>query len=48
LLIFNALACITGFAGVIAQTPVISAGPLIGGGLFLLALIFISISYLHQ
>ena len=47
LLIANGIACLTGVAGVVLQNPSLTVGTSIGGGLFLLALILMSIDLLR-
>jgi len=48
LLALNGFACITGFIGVVAKNPLLSQGSLIGGVLFLLALMPMSWGFLRQ
>ena len=48
LLALNGLACIAGFIGIVAQIKWLSQGSLIGGVLFLLALVPMSIVFLQQ
>jgi hypothetical protein len=47
LLAVNGVACIAGFIGIVAQIPWLSQGSLLGGVLFLLALIPLSWAFLH-
>jgi len=48
LLALNGLACIAGFIGIAAQIAWLSQGSLIGGALFLLALVPMSLVFLQQ
>jgi hypothetical protein len=48
LLVLNGLACIAGFIGIAAQNTWLSQGSLIGGVLFLLALVPMSLVFLQQ
>ena len=47
-LILNGIACIAGFSGVVIQSPWLNKGVLVGGVLFLIALIPISLGFLNH
>lgn len=48
LLVLNGLACVAGFIGIVAQSAWLSRGSLIGGILFLLALVPMSLVFLQD
>jgi hypothetical protein len=48
LLVLNALACIAGLIGLITGILILEIGTLLGGGIFLLALIPLSMAFLRQ
>lgn len=47
LLVLNGLACIAGPVGLVIEIPVLEIGTLLGGGLFLLALIPLTVAFLR-